>query len=261
MNASTQFHLASVRPLVRYVDKEQAVIEMAVQLQPPLPLFDRPASFVRDLYLLLEVNTAEGFHDEHLVRIDPRDGHHRVRMEIVQPQRWWPANMGDQPLYELKVSLIADNELVDVWDGSVGLTSVRRRAPRDSSVLMVNGEECAITTVIPVDLIDERHLLPVSGDSLMIVRGHWGPDVLYDAADRAGILLVQCVPVDNEGRPEAIVADQIDRLSGHPSLAGWYVGHLGKYTERMSYCIRSLDPTRNIFRRIPGKQSPDPAAA
>lgn len=261
MHASTQYHLESVRPLVRYVDQEQAVIEMAITLRSPLPLFEGPVYFIRDLYALLEINTSEGFHDEHLVRFDARQANHRLRLDIVQPQRWWPANMGDQPLYDLKVSLIADNEMVDEWDGSVGLTSVRRRAPKDPSVLMVNGEECEISAVIPVDLVDEQHLLPVAGDSLMIVRGHWGPDVLYDAADRAGILLVQCVPVDNDGRPEAIVADHIDRLSGHPSLAGWYVGHLGKYTERMSYCIRSLDPTRNVFRRIPGKGSTDPAAA
>jgi len=222
---------------------------------------EHPAPAVKDMYLLLEVNTAEGFHDEHLARIDSHARYHQLRIAIVQPRRWWPASMGDQPLYDLKVSLIIDNELMDVWDGTVGLTSVRRRTPQDPSVLLVNGMECNITAVIPVDLIDERHLLPVSGESLMIVRGHWGPDVLYDAADRAGILLVQCVPVDNEGRPEAIVADQIDRLAGHPSLAGWYVGHLGRYTERMTYCIRSLDPTRSVFRRIPGKSALDPAAA
>lgn len=243
----------SVRPLVRYVDKDQAVVEVMVDVAPPVPA-SRGRKRPQELRVLLEVDTDDGFHDEESAAIKPRATHGSVRMGIVEPRRWWPANMGEQPLYKLGVSLMVDDEVSDHWSGTVGLTSVRppdSHASRADPVLLVNGEECKLAAIVPVDLIHERNLLPVAGDSLMIVRGHWGPDVLFEAADRAGILLIQCVPIDDDGRPEATMVEQINRLSRHPSLAGWYVGHLGAYTERMAYCISTLDPTRPVFRELP----------
>ena len=99
--------------------------------------------------------------------------------------------------------------------------------------------------------IDERHLLPATGDSLMLVRDHYGTDLLYQAADRAGILTLQCVPIHPLGEPERDVDDQIDRLAAHPSLAGYYVGHLGQLSDELARRIRALDPTRTVFRELP----------
>ena len=256
---------ASIRPVVRYVDADQALVEVMVNLQQPLPM---PASsrrkvtatvLPRDVQVRLEVDTEDGFHDEEAIHLTPRSDNGSVKVRIVEPRRWWPAGMGDQPLYKLSVGLMVDGEETDSWTGTVGLTSVRRWRLQGEPVLTVNGQECNIGAVVPVDLVHERHLLPVTGDSLMIVRGHWGSDVLYEAADRAGILLVQCVPLDADGRPEEAIIEQVNRLSRHPSLAGWYVGHLGRYTERMAYMIECLDPTRPVFKQIP--EVHDPAAA
>src|SRR5690606_12906808 len=90
-------------------------------------------------------------------------------------------------------------------------------------------------------------------NSLLIVRDHYGTDLLYDAADRAGILMVQCVPIHPSGEPERDVAVEISRLAGHPSLAGWYVGHLGNLSDRLAAAIRTLDPPHTIFRELPGE--------
>jgi len=252
---------ASIRPLVRYVDEQQAVVEVMINLQQPLPL---PASskrrvtatvLPRDVQVRVNVDTDDGFHDEEAIHLKPRSDAGSVKVKIVEPRRWWPAGMGDQPLYKLSVDLMVDGEEADTWTGTVGLTSVRQwkwLAPGiKSHGLTVNGLKCNIGAVVPVDLVHERHLLPVTGDSLMIVRGHWGSDVLYEAADRAGILLIQTVPLDAEDRHEEAIAEQINRLSRHPSLAGWYVGHLGWYTQRMAYLIECLDPTRPVFKEIP----------
>lgn len=252
---------ASIRPLVRYVDQDQAVVEVMVNLQQPLPL---PASskrrvtatvLPRDVQVRVNVDTDDGFHDEEAIHLKPRSDTGSVKVKIVEPRRWWPAGMGDQPLYKLSVDLVVDGEEADSWSGTVGLTSVRQWKWLTSGVsshgLTVNGLECNIGAVVPVDLVHERHLLPVTGDSLMIVRGHWGSDVLYEAADRAGILLIQTVPLDAEDRQEEAIIEQINRLSRHPSLAGWYVGHLGWYTQRMAYLIECLDPTRPVFKQIP----------
>ena len=91
----------------------------------------------------------------------------------------------------------------------------------------------------------------VKDDTLLLVRNHFGPTVLYEAADRAGILLVQCVPLSHASEPDVNVAQQVDRLAAHPSLAGWMVDHNSRIADRMANRIQYLDPTRQVFRDLP----------
>jgi beta-galactosidase/beta-glucuronidase len=249
-------HLTSLRPLVRYVDEDQAVIDAHLAAAfvpdescPPNPVVD----------VVAEINGADGFHDEGHTRLRLVNGAASMRFEVVHPQRWWPAGMGEQPLYELTVHVISHDDLLDKKSVTFGLTSVRRDANRAAleagreMLLLVNGQECDIASVIVVDRADERALLPATGRSLLLVRDYYGPDLLYDAADRAGILLVQCIPIHPDGRPEVDVEAQVDRLSAHPSLAGWFVGHLGQISDEVAKRIAELDPTRSVFRDFPVK--------
>lgn len=245
------WRLSSVRPLVRYVDEDQAVIDTHIYTLPALPTPERfaPSDTVE---LLVQIRGADGFHDEGTTAVRLVHGEGSVRFDLVQPQRWWPAGMGEQPLYELTVSLASDERLIDQRRLNLGLTSVRREG-EDAPLprLLVNGRACTIRSVVNVDRIDENQLLPASGDSILLVRDHYGPDVLYEAADRAGVLLVQCVPVHEDATPETDLTAQVDRLSAHPSLAGWYVGHLGSLSDRVAELLRTLDPTRSVFRELP----------
>ena len=242
----------SVRPMVRYVDQEQAVIEVQVSVPTTWP--DPPAVPKRRVDLFIEMHGSDGFVDEQRMPVRLREQRGFVRFEMVQPQRWWPAGMGEQMLYELSVTLLDGEVMLDRHCTMLGLRSVRGgEAGSGDASLIVNGELCDIRSVVAVDLTDECKMLPVAGDSLLVVRDHYGTDVLYDAADRAGILMVQCVPIHPQGTPEHDVAGQIARLAGHPSLAGWYVGHLGAMIDEVAAYIRGLDPTHSIFRNMPGQ--------
>lgn len=241
----SSIRFASVRPLVRYVDEDQAVIDAHVATLPPVPE-DEPFSHpVVDVYV--SVDTADGFHDEGEVRLALQDGRGSFRFEVVQPSRWWPAGMGDQSLYELTLVMLADGSELDRQTLTFGMTSVRR----DQTSLLVNGQACRIGSVVTVDRIQEQRLLPAAGDSLLLVRDHYGTEQLYDAADRAGILLIQCVPISAAGEPLPEVLQQLDRLTGHPSLAGYFVGHLGAQRQSVAKRIRDLDPTRAVFEDLP----------
>ena len=254
------FHLASVRPLVRYVDEDQAVIETHFTAEPSVSAAPGE-SLSRKVDVCIEINGSDGFHDEGLTPLHLQDGHGAVQFDMVKPNRWWPAGMGEQQLYELRISLLINGELADEHSTTLGLTSVRvpqpdlaeSGDPDDAKVhLLVNGHVCDIKSIVSIDAADEQKMLPVAGNSLMLVRGHYGPDMLYDAADRAGILVIQCVPIHPVASPETDVKMHVDRLSHHPSLAGWCVGHLGDAAEELRERIRALDPTHSVFMEAPG---------
>lgn len=238
-----------VRPVVRYVDEAQAVIDVHFALKPRVPT--RAITTGPSLVdVRVEIDGDDGFHDEmeKAIHLDNLRG--VARMEMVHPQRWWPAGMGEQAMYRLSVHLLSGGASMTTMTANFGLTSVRRGEGTDLQ-LLVNGRLHLIGAVLPIDAVDETGLLPAGGDSLLVVRDHYGPDLLYEAADRAGILLVQCIPIDPAGHPEFDAATAVARLSSHPSLAGWCVGHLGDLSNEMAGCLRRLDPVHNVFTRVP----------
>ncbi|MEM6393060.1 MAG: hypothetical protein AAF797_09830 [Planctomycetota bacterium] len=208
----------------------------------------------RTVEVLIDVDGDDGFHDEGTTKIAVRGGHGSFRFEIVEPERWWPAGMGEQPLYTFSVRLLVDDHIVDRAEFTLGLASVRRDHALGEAFgpqLLVNGRIHTVRDVVVVDRIDENQLLPATGESLLLVRDHYGYESLYDAADRAGILLIQSVPIDPDADPASAVRDQVDRLAAHPSLAGYFVGHLGKLRGTVSKQLRRLDPTRMVCRDFP----------
>ena len=244
---------ALLRPIVRYVDEDQAVVELHVRVKG-WPVEDAPPDAATSL--LVQIHEADGSVDDQCLPLVLTADAGMVSLTIVRPSRWWPAGMGAQALCDLQVSLLVNNEVRDARTVRVGLTSVR---PEDMPAgngghalnMLVNGQPRPIRAVVAVDQADERGLLRVNGDALLLVRGHYGPDVLYDAADRAGILLVQCVPLHADGRPETDVPDEVLRLATHPSLAGWFVGHLGRIADRVGQAILALDPVHPVLRVLP----------
>ncbi len=244
--------LGQLRPLVRYVDERQAVVDVHIQMRGPFPAKER-VPLPQRVQVRVSIDTQAGFHEESTVWLPLQGDTGMVRMELVEPERWWPAGLGEQALYELKVALLYADAVVEEKTCELGLTSIRRRrSDTGCNLLLVNGREFAVQAVVPIDHFQENRLLPVTGDALLVVRDHYGPDVLYDAADRAGILLIQCIPLDAGGVPEQQVADEVTRLSRHPSLVGWCVSPQGELARDVARCITALDPTHAVFTAAPG---------
>ena len=167
---------------------------------------------------------------------------------ISDPQLWWPAGFGGQPLYTVSVSLKAGERILDTWSRRIGLRTmtVSRRKDEwgESFSHCVNGVDIF---AMGADYIPEDNLLPrmnpertrrlledARAANMNCVRvwggGCYPDDWFYDICDELGLLVWQdfmfACAVYNltdafEENIHAELVDNIRRLRHHPSLALW----------------------------------------
>jgi beta-mannosidase len=154
---------------------------------------------------------------------------------VAEPPRWWPRSLGEQPLCTL--------ELAVVVNGTASDTRVLRTAFReircDEWRFSVNGEPLFLKGA---DLGPQRALLADVDDALargdvgdaldanldfLRVHSHVAPRALYDAADEAGLLLWQDLPLQwayaRGVRKQAVRQARalVDQLGHRPSVFAW----------------------------------------
>ena len=167
---------------------------------------------------------------------------------IADPQLWWPAGYGEQPLYRVEVVLSSGGEPLDAWSRRVGLrTMTVTREKRDYGETFshcVNGVD---VFAMGMDYIPEDNLLPrvtpartrrlledarlANVNTIRVWGGGYYPDDwFYDACDELGLLVWQdfmfaCAVYNlTDEFEETITAEFVDnirRLRSHPSLALW----------------------------------------
>lgn len=190
---------------------------------------------------------------------------------VPDPDLWWPHALGDQPLVDVSVEVLVDDESDRVDDlESIGGTdatlddSAGQRPTDDDGpprfsdgfttktglrsvtmqdwILRVNGERMFVKGVLagPVDeamgtapaAAFEAQVATVrdAGLDLLRVHGHLSRPELYEAADRAGVLIWQDLPLyrgqHRSVRRAAVRLAQtmVDQLGAHPSIVVW-CGH------------------------------------
>lgn len=157
---------------------------------------------------------------------------------IDQPELWWPWSLGDQPLHDVAVEAWVDDELSHRRAVRTGL----RRVELKRWICSVNGERIflkgtnqgptrmALAEATADELAGDVHLAKDAGLDLVRVHAHVSRPELYDAADEAGMLLWQDLPlqwgyargVRKQAIRQARYAVQV--LGHHPSIAIW-CGH------------------------------------
>ncbi|MBS1303107.1 glycoside hydrolase family 2 protein [Loktanella sp. SALINAS62] len=166
-----------------------------------------------------------------------------VTITVANPQLWWPAGQGAQPLYDLTVT--AGDA---VATRRIGLRRMELLAEPDAAGLgfkiRVNGRDifCKGANWIPADALPgritdakTRDLLQSAVDANMNMVRIWGggryePDSFYDACDELGLLVWQdfmfacnLYPSDPVYLAEvrAEVHDNVARMHHHACLALW----------------------------------------
>jgi len=180
----------------------------------------------------------------------PEDGIFELEGEILEPKLWWPINMGDQYLYDLKISFFVDGKELYSLEKRIGFRHVtvdQSPHPEEGNffIFVINGVPTFMkgANMVPADIItaaisDERYdkLIDYALEANFNFLRVWGgglyeSDKFYDLCNEKGILVWQefvaaCAVIPaadtfllNDITQEALY--QIRRLSSHPSLIAW----------------------------------------
>jgi beta-mannosidase len=176
---------------------------------------------------------------------------------VERPALWWPHALGAQPLCDAAVEVLTQpsdhgepsersersersqqSQLSDRRAFRTGLRQVQMKR----WVLSVNGERLfvkgsnqgptrmALAEATPAELASDVRLAKEAGLDLLRVHSHVTRAELYDAADQAGLLLWQDMPLQwgyaRGIRKQAArqAREAVDLLGHHPSVAIW-CGH------------------------------------
>ena len=171
-----------------------------------------------------------------------------VRLEVPAPRLWWPRGYGEQPLYEVELTLLHGDSALDVWRRRVGFRRVELDRSADEHgtgfTFVVNGERLFARGVnwIPDDVFPSRitreryrERLTQAADAGVDLVRIWGGGIyesadFYDVCDELGLLVWQdfpfaCAAYPEEqplrGEVEAEARENVVRLMPHPSLVLW----------------------------------------
>ncbi|WP_406170069.1 glycoside hydrolase family 2 protein [Streptomyces canus] len=225
--------IARVRPLVTVGEQGWGVVELAVEVERArveAPL--RVEASVGGVRASASLDGTEGV----------------VRLEVPDVGLWWPRGYGEQPLYDVELTLLHEDRPLDVWQRRVGFRSVELDRAADAHgtgfTLVVNGERLFARGVnwIPDDVFPSRitreryrERLGQAADVGVDLVRIWGGGIyesedFYDACDELGLLVWQdfpfaCAAYPEEqplrGEVEAEARENVVRLMPHPSLVLW----------------------------------------
>lgn len=167
-----------------------------------------------------------------------------VPLSIARPRRWWPVGYGDQPLYGVAGSLIAQGAATDGIMQTIGLRTVELIRKDGSFGFRINGVPIFAkgANLIPFDNFPTRvteaqmrAIVQGARDANMNMLRVWGggyylDDSFYALADRLGIMVWQdfmfggaITPPDAAFRENVRIEaeEQVERLQPHPSVVVW----------------------------------------
>jgi beta-mannosidase len=169
-------------------------------------------------------------------------GENRVewRVGVEDPPLWWPHALGDPTLVDVTVEarLLDRAAPSDARTLRTGL----RKVALDHWIASINGERLflkganqgptrmALAEATPEELRRDVELAKAANLDLLRVHAHVTRPELYEAADEAGLLLWQDLPLQwgyaRGTRKQAVrqAREAVDLLGHHPSIAIW-CGH------------------------------------
>ena len=171
----------------------------------------------------------------------------RWRVEVLSPELWWPAGLGEQILYDVEVAVEVEGERSDAQVLRTGFRQVRMH----NFAWAVNGERLFLkganllptrpdlAYATPAEVAADVELAREAGLNLLRAHTHVARPELYEAADRLGVLIWQDMPLQGTfkgARSQAVrqAAAAVDLLGHHPSIVVW-CGHNEPFSTNSPY--------------------------
>lgn len=198
--------------------------------------------------------------------------------EIENPELWWPAGFGEQPLYELGVRICAGSRIADARSIRCGIREVELLQEEDqwgqSFSFKINRVPlfCKGANWIPVDTFiprirpeEYRELLEAARDANMNMLRVWGggiyeEGIFYELCDQLGLLVWQdfmfaCGAYPEHDEFQTNVSKEVESvvqgLRNHPSIIIWCGNNENEWIWK-SFTDRPLEemPGYNLFHHL-----------
>ena len=238
LEAWSTARIASVRPLVHLNDD---LTRARVDVHADLGWADSEAD------VLLTAQLSGGYNPASIT-VPVNHSQAVLSFEVDNPELWWPRGHGEQPLYDLSVTLEQGDTQLSSATRRIGLRKTELDTSADdvgsAFTLKVNHKPifCKGANWIPDDCFPTRitearyrERITQAGDANMNMLRVWGGGIyesnaFYDICDELGVLVWQdflfaCAAYPEEepywSEVEAEARYQVTRLSSHASLALW----------------------------------------
>jgi beta-mannosidase len=175
-------------------------------------------------------------------------------LPMERPQLWWTWDLGEPYLYNCRLTLAAESDVVYAREIQFGVRAIE--LDEKTGEWRLNGARFFIrgTNIVP-DLWLARYSPARIAEDIKLLRDayvngvrvcvHVNRDELYDALDRAGIVAWQDFPLqwDYTRSPEFMaeaarqLRDMIRQFYNHPSIITWVCQN-----ESTAYNVNVLDP-------------------
>lgn len=200
------------------------------------------------------------------------------QLDVNNPELWWCNGLGEQPLYQLRVSLLDGDTLIDVWERRIALCEVKLEQKPDewgtNFRFVVNGVPVFAkgSNWIPAhpfysEVTPEkyRELIGSARSSHMNAMRNWGgglyeDDAFYEACAENGLIVWQDFMFANAHYPTDELYDSIQREAAYQVKRLRHHAHIGLWCgnnemEWMACCMVGKDEKRvknydTLFNRL-----------
>ncbi|MGW4245172.1 glycosyl hydrolase 2 galactose-binding domain-containing protein [Nocardia sp. NPDC004722] len=175
------------------------------------------------------------------------------QLRFADPQIWWPAGMGEHPLYDLKMTAETNGVVTDTAQKRFGIRTIEAPINKDGArEYFVNGKRTLIrgandsTDILlrwnAQEAADRFTYALNMGINAIRLEGRLEPDEFFEMADKVGMMLLpgwECCnkweevkqagpPTPLEGRDLQIAKDSMvtvaAELRNHPSVVSFLIG-------------------------------------
>ncbi len=201
-----------------------------------------------------------------------------LHLTIKNPQFWWPAGLGEQPLYEVTVDILAGRTCHEHVSRRIGLRNFIEEKGvskgRPFRRFLINSHPMFLkgASWMPADLyvarqtrVEYARLVKAAAVANMNILRVWGggvyeSDAFYDLCDEYGLCVWQDMMLTEaqSAKPDAAslaafereARQNIQRVRHHPCVAVWCGGDGGgrgiakEYEQVVSALAATLDPDR-----------------